>query len=1797
MNVKTALGGMMGRLAPKLIKKFGILLVGCLSATSYAEDFERTFLVPMEENVVHSALKGIHSGVGKELKVRTAIVPSMTNTVIYYDHWEDGYETDLGNPVQSTTEIWGDNNVTNGVAPGLVTDLLDAGMIIAVEESIAIPRDPTRQYFDARDKFFATLPVSVSRLVNAKDPGEALAGGVNVYPIEDFGTTFVSPVGTNSAPGESLFQYCGMFIQAAFDGTVIEIDSNADGTVDITDFLNAGETYVVTDIKAGAKVTATKPFQAHLITGAVSSAYQMRWYTLFPQHRWDSDYLTPVGKTAGRDVRVWLYNPNSGNIVVHYETSSSSGNITVKANDFKTIDLPVDTAAHFWCKTGDLFIPVEAEDFGSSSYDWGHALIPTKILTEMTLVGYGPGSGGSTNKNGSPIWVTPVTNTTLYIDYDGDPKTGPNTDPSGNKYDFSTNVVALGSYKIFDNSDNDQTAMRIYSVDGTDLSSVWGNDPDAASAGSPYLDMGYALMPLPMLLPDKSAGLSYDADGDGGISPGDSLIYSVRVTRVGIDIVEDVILFDAGPDLATYVTNSVYINGTNILDDVSPPAGSSFPLDESGYNLGQIFVGETVTVTYVARIIDPFPDDEDGILNSVKANGSSITHFFPMPLGGSVSGQVRDDLDGDGDLADNEPGIAGATVSLYTDPNGDGDPSDGVLSDSMSSGFTGNYFFRHVATGTYVIVESDVVGQFSTGDADGGDFNRIAVTILEDSDIQDMDFLDAVSGLSITKVASPPGVWFPDAEITYTISMSNTGALPHTNLDLWDFMYSGQTYVSNSTMISVDGLFINILKDQFGTVSYNNNDGNEDFEEGWQETDGGGAGPSNGAIQVTGGQLRIQDGVAGVPAIYREANMTDHTYAGLMFNYYSSATTEGTDKIDLEISSDGVSWDVLDTYSGVVSGTAIHVISPYISTNTFVRFSVKNKYEQADEFFYVDNFQIIAHELSSYNTPGNPTNLLATGFTLPVGGLIEVTFTSTVSASFGVVTNSACVYTDIESNGLCAVHSKFVDTNAIPDRIGGQVRNDLDGDADINEDSDWGLQGVAIDVYNDPNADGDPSDGSLIKSTTTDRTGYYLVGALTNGYYVVVENDAPGFTSTGDSGGANDNWIPVHLPGGVDSLDNVFFDWSISGLLINKTAVGVEDTVDLGEVVTYSIMITNTRMGAVGGVKVVDLLPPEVAYMTNSVELTIRIPVDSNNVADTFPAVAYTNSTGSLDWLSDWKETGDGQGARNGDVVVISDASDYRLRIRDEDNAIHRVADLSGYTNAEVSLYYRRDGLNSGEYVALEASTNEYGTFTEVARFENDGSSSTVDASYNFTNVNISSYINSNTTIRFRTPSGGMSNGDQVFFDDVRISMIFGGVTVKPGVEPPNLLTNYIIRGYESVEVTFDVTVEDGDEVVNEATLTSWPDPGGMSSIITNIVAYMHATQGIHAIVIDPAYSNAIQLGWTATTTGEGEINRPYDLIYIDSWVGFSDQTSNSWLLAETRTNRFERDAGKSGSRAEPLTLGSVMRFYRTASKDKWRPERSVRVASPEIYVLKTTTLYEGQNWLSLPCLPDTNTIEHIFGKLLPAGSVPSDAARITWFDKSNEAMANKQIYLSTTGGGRWQYAFGGSGPADDMLLPFDQSFVFEIPEGEGNFVIPLVGKIPTNTLTQTLGDGFSIVNTHMPRRLRMNDLGLYESGFRDAVFPPAGGGNGDMAWGWHRASQRVYSGDLFWYSDGTLPSASPAGWYRTVWESNAWKPVATDQYIFAPDDGVLVYRPNSPGSMVLTNKLLYSPPTLYMTP
>ena len=115
-----------------LNSSFDLTAIGLTSgklATHYFTDSDpaiQFFYVPGEEDDILSALSSLTPNALADIGTGgiptspitgiTSLTASTKNSIVYYDHWEDGYEVNLSNPTQSTTEIWGDNDPSNGIA-------------------------------------------------------------------------------------------------------------------------------------------------------------------------------------------------------------------------------------------------------------------------------------------------------------------------------------------------------------------------------------------------------------------------------------------------------------------------------------------------------------------------------------------------------------------------------------------------------------------------------------------------------------------------------------------------------------------------------------------------------------------------------------------------------------------------------------------------------------------------------------------------------------------------------------------------------------------------------------------------------------------------------------------------------------------------------------------------------------------------------------------------------------------------------------------------------------------------------------------------------------------------------------------------------------------------------------------------------------------------------------------------------------------------------------------------------------------------------------------------------------------------------------------------------------------------------------------------------------------------------------------------------------------------------------------------------------------------------------------------
>ncbi|MDB6072392.1 MAG: type fimbrial biosis protein PilY1, partial [Verrucomicrobiaceae bacterium] len=413
---------------------FAIILGLSTVVTWAAVPIAQTFFIPFPETDFQASLKAIDTTgtpVGNSLKTIIAIVVPTAGTVMVYDHWEDGYEAAPGSPVQASTQIWGDGNLSNGTAPGYPTDILPAGAVITLNNNIPMPRSAATILYDGRDRLSSTQAVAVTRAGWAIAPGTVLASSTEVYDTRKWGTSFEIPVGTDTSTQQQ-FEYTSLHIVAAQDGTVVQVDKDGNGTVDVTRTLNLGDTMTVSGgILSGATVTASNPVEVHELTGDIGSSYESRTFAIRPTGQWASSYFAPVGTTLASEVHnIYLFNPGASTITVSYETTTGTGTFNITANGNYEFRMPMNSGAHFYTVNDAPFYAVGANDAGGAAasnqtHDWGYALLPETALTTSVVTSWAPGSDDLAaplcvpDKNGSAVWVTPTSCTTVYVYFSG----------------------------------------------------------------------------------------------------------------------------------------------------------------------------------------------------------------------------------------------------------------------------------------------------------------------------------------------------------------------------------------------------------------------------------------------------------------------------------------------------------------------------------------------------------------------------------------------------------------------------------------------------------------------------------------------------------------------------------------------------------------------------------------------------------------------------------------------------------------------------------------------------------------------------------------------------------------------------------------------------------------------------------------------------------------------------------------------------------------------------------------------------------------------------------------------------------------------------------------------------------------------------------------------------------------------------------------------------------------------------------------------------------------------------------
>ena len=113
----------------------------------------------------------------------------------------------------------------------------------------------------------------------------------DVIDVSRFGKSFTIGFGedlTKLGNAHNAFRYVGLFVRASEDNTLVELDYNGDGIIDVTKILNEGEVWLYdgtastpgdvnndvnkyNDIKTGAQLIADKPVGVDIVFGGIDN--------------------------------------------------------------------------------------------------------------------------------------------------------------------------------------------------------------------------------------------------------------------------------------------------------------------------------------------------------------------------------------------------------------------------------------------------------------------------------------------------------------------------------------------------------------------------------------------------------------------------------------------------------------------------------------------------------------------------------------------------------------------------------------------------------------------------------------------------------------------------------------------------------------------------------------------------------------------------------------------------------------------------------------------------------------------------------------------------------------------------------------------------------------------------------------------------------------------------------------------------------------------------------------------------------------------------------------------------------------------------------------------------------------------------------------------------------------------------------------------------------------------------------------------------------------------------------------
>lgn len=1121
-----------------------------------------------------------------------------------------------------------------------------------------------------------------------------------------------------------------------------------------------------------------------------------------------------------------------GGVLVATTTTDASGNYSFTGladNTYTVIVLPASLPGTTFTQTGDpdatlnhqTTVTLNQNDGNpanddATGLDFGY-LVPNTVIGAVwrDVDGDGVQDTGEEGFVGTTVRLLDCGANALCGDGD-DGATRTTTTGTGGSYVFSD--LPNGNYQVV--------------VDNTTLPAgiTWQQtvDPDAtvnhrspviaAAGGNLYGAYDFAYRPTG----NSSIGdlLYRDWDGDGTIDTADDGIAGVTVflyeDQDGDGVVD--------PEDALVATTVTSASGAYLFSGLA--AGSyTVVVDRSDADLPGAW----------AQTDDPDASLDNRGAATVNGTNSVLTlDFGYQPLGGaSIGDLVFNDIDADGFADASENGIAGITVNLYEDSNGNGilDAADALVATTLTDS-SGNYLFQDLAAGSY-LVDIDTADTNLPVDAYGNRFvlstagDPLAVTLTATQTYRDADF-------GFTRGATISDTLWRDDNGDAQQSETELG-IPNVTVSLYRDVDGDGIYDPGlDTLVATDVTDTNGIYDFTGLPT-------GDYVVVVDSADA-----DLPSTTVTGDPDTLLDGQAGISVVAGDIiKFADFGYQppGVIGDrIWVDSDADGVFDLNLEAGISGVTVR-LETPGGVVLATTttdsegLYSFGDLADGNYVVVVDTTTLPADLQLRFDPDegnNCVVCNHRGSVTLTGGAQVLTIDFGYRpLPLPQILIDKDTSTPTvvaggqATYSIRVQNAGTAAAVRVSVGDTLPAGFTFAATVAIEEDGATRTAVSAPTVGASALSWGTWTI------------DPL-GSLLIRFTVNVASSVAAGTYDNtaaATYDADNNGIPETTINDDGTLPQDAGTPPTRDPEDDEDVTVA---SLPVLAIDKVSNG-GGSVDPGDTVVYTVTLTNSGTAVASNVSVTDAVPTGATYVAASAQVSTPVNGAAQTVSDNFdPTAIYTANDGTVNFSAGWAEIGETTNATANDVQVVADLSGNAVRISAASNGLSRAANLSAYRFATLSFNYRRQAFdNVDDAVTVAISTNGT-TFTTLATY--DGATVATEATYQTASFDISAYLSATTTLRFL--SGGLGNSDFFYVDNVLITAIPRATQVLAANVPANLVTaaqGYNLYPGETMTVSFSVQVNNPaplglTSLVNTAYATAEERPDPISDTVTDLI-------------------------------------------------------------------------------------------------------------------------------------------------------------------------------------------------------------------------------------------------------------------------------------------------------------------------------------------------------------------------